>query len=62
MLSSTRLKTPLRSGLLMGVFQGKDTITVKVIEVDGIKKLDFEVSSGASGTGELLAAGSPSKN
>ena len=40
----------------------KDTITVKVAEVDGNKKLDFELSSGASGAGELVSAGSPSKN
>ncbi len=56
------LEDPLAERLLMGAFQGKDTITVKVVEVDGNKKLDFEMTSGASGTGELLAAGSPSKN
>ena len=56
------LEDPLAERLLLGVFLGKDTITVKVIEVEGVKKLDFEVSSGASGSGELVAAGSPSKN
>ncbi len=56
------LEDPLAERLLMGAFQGKDTITVKVVEVDGNKKLDFEMTSGASGTGELLTAGSPSKN
>lgn len=56
------LEDPLAERLLMGAFQGKDTITVKVVEVEGNKKLDFELSSGASGTGELVGAGSPSKN
>ena len=56
------LEDPLAERLLMGAFVGKDTITVKVVEVDGIKKLDFDVTSGASGTGELVGAGTPSKN
>jgi ATP-dependent Clp protease ATP-binding subunit ClpC len=56
------LEDPLAERLLLGAFVGKDTITVKVIEVDGNKKLDFDVTSGASGTGELVGAGTPSKN
>jgi ATP-dependent Clp protease ATP-binding subunit ClpC len=56
------LEDPLAERLLLGAFQGKDTITVKVVEADGAKKLDFELSTGASGSGELVGAGSPSKN
>jgi ATP-dependent Clp protease ATP-binding subunit ClpC len=56
------LEDPLAERLLLGAFQGKDTITVKVVEVEGLKKLEFEMSSGASGTGELVSAGTPSKN
>jgi ATP-dependent Clp protease ATP-binding subunit ClpC len=57
------LEDPLAERLLLGAFQGKDTITVKVVaDADGAKKLDFELSTGASGSGELVGAGSPSKN
>jgi ATP-dependent Clp protease ATP-binding subunit ClpC len=56
------LEDPLAERLLLGAFQGKDTITVKIVEVEGLKKLEFEMTSGASGTGELVSAGTPSKN
>ncbi|CAN5471416.1 ATP-dependent Clp protease ATP-binding subunit [soil metagenome] len=56
------LEDPLAERLLLGAFQGKDTITVRVTEVEGVKKLDFETTSGASGSGELVSAGTPSKN
>jgi ATP-dependent Clp protease ATP-binding subunit ClpC len=49
------LEDPLAEDLLRGSFQGKDTINVKVGEVDGTKKLVFEATGGAA---ELVAAGS----
>jgi ATP-dependent Clp protease ATP-binding subunit ClpC len=39
------IEDPLAELLLQGAFTGKDVITVRVIEVDGEKKLDFESSS-----------------
>ena len=48
---------PLAEKLLHGVFQGKDTITVKVEEVDGEKKLTFDATS-TQPQPELVAAGS----
>src|SRR5262249_39527569 len=39
------LEDPLSEELLRGTFVGKDTITVKVHEVDGEKKLYFEATS-----------------
>ena len=35
---------PLAEDLLRGTFDGKDTITVRVEEVDGKKRLHFEAS------------------
>src|SRR5438309_4286852 len=55
------LEDPLSEELLKGGFQGKDTITVKVQEVDGEKKLFFDATSGAA-SGELVGAGSESKS
>src|SRR5437868_2794596 len=55
------LEDPLAEELLKGSFQGKDTITVRVHEVEGEKKLFFDATSGA-GSGELVAAGSEGKN
>lgn len=56
------LEDPLAEQLLMGSFQGKDTVTVRVKEdAEGIKKLDFEVTSAAAGSGELVSASSPNK-
>jgi ATP-dependent Clp protease ATP-binding subunit ClpC len=54
------LEDPLAEELLKGHFQGKDTITVRVQEVDGDKKLAFDATS-RSGAGELVGAGSESK-
>jgi ATP-dependent Clp protease ATP-binding subunit ClpC len=55
------LEDPLSEELLKGSFQGKDTITVRVHEVDGEKKLVFEATSAAA-AGELVAAGSEAKS
>lgn len=50
------LEDPLAEMLLHGAFQGKDTLTVKVTEVDGEKKLTFDASAGPN-AGELVGAG-----
>jgi ATP-dependent Clp protease ATP-binding subunit ClpC len=55
------LEDPLAEELLKGNFQGKDTITVRVHEVEGEKKLQFDATQGA-GTGELVAAAGESKS
>jgi ATP-dependent Clp protease ATP-binding subunit ClpC len=55
------LEDPLSEELLKGNFQGKDTITVRVQEVDGDKKLLFDATTGAGG-GELVAAGAAGKS
>jgi ATP-dependent Clp protease ATP-binding subunit ClpC len=55
------LEDPLAEELLKGNFQGKDTITVRVQEVEGDKKLHFDATSGAA-SGELVAAGGEAKN
>jgi ATP-dependent Clp protease ATP-binding subunit ClpC len=39
------LEDPLSEDLLRGTFLGKDTITTKVIEVDGEKKLGFDATN-----------------
>jgi ATP-dependent Clp protease ATP-binding subunit ClpC len=39
---------PLAEKLLQGEFQGKDTILVNVVEVDGEKKLQFDSKSSAA--------------
>jgi ATP-dependent Clp protease ATP-binding subunit ClpC len=49
------LEDPLSEQLLKGNFQGKDTITVRVQEEDGEKKLAFDASSTAPQP-ELVAA------
>src|SRR5438477_915115 len=54
------LEDPLSEELLKGNFQGKDTITVQVQEVEGEKKLHFDATAAAAGA-ELVAAGSESK-
>ncbi len=53
------LEDPLSEALLKGDFAGKDTVTAKVHEVDGEKKVHFE-ASGTAPT-ELVAAGSENK-
>jgi ATP-dependent Clp protease ATP-binding subunit ClpC len=55
------LEDPLAEELLKGSFQGKDTITVLVREVEGEKKLAFDATS-TSGTPELVGAGTAAKN
>ena len=55
------LEDPLSEELLRGSFQGKDTITVRVQEVEGEKKLHFDATQG-SGAGELVAAAGESKS
>lgn len=47
------LEDPLSEDLLRGTYHGKDTITVRVGEVDGKKQLTFE----ATGRGQLVGAG-----
>jgi ATP-dependent Clp protease ATP-binding subunit ClpC len=54
------VEDPLSERLLKGEFQGKDTITVRVQEVDGEKKLNFDATTGAAP--ELVAAGSENKS
>jgi ATP-dependent Clp protease ATP-binding subunit ClpC len=55
------LEDPLSEELLKGNFQGKDTVTVKVHEVDGEKKIFFDATSG-SGSPELVGAGAGGEN
>jgi ATP-dependent Clp protease ATP-binding subunit ClpC len=55
------LEDPLAEELLKGTFVGKDTLTVKVEEVDGEKKLTFDATSSAPAP-ELIAAGTESKD
>jgi ATP-dependent Clp protease ATP-binding subunit ClpC len=55
------LEDPLSEELLKGAFQGKDTITVRVHEVEGEKKLLFD-ATGTAPPGELVAAGSENKS
>jgi ATP-dependent Clp protease ATP-binding subunit ClpC len=55
------LEDPLAEELLKGTFGGKDTITVRVHEVDGEKKLWFDATAGA-GSPELVGAADGGKN
>jgi ATP-dependent Clp protease ATP-binding subunit ClpC len=56
------LEDPLAESLLHGDFQGKDTVTVRVQEVEGEKKLTFEATSGPTPPQpELAAAGAEGK-
>jgi ATP-dependent Clp protease ATP-binding subunit ClpC len=52
------LEDPLSEALLKGEFDGKDTITAKVQEADGDKKLFFD----ATGSAELVGAGAGNEN
>jgi len=54
------VEDPLAEKLLQGVFSGKDTITVRVIDKEGEKVFTFEPSGTAAP--ELVGAGSESKN
>src|SRR5262249_26660348 len=51
------LEDPLSEELLKGIFQGKDTITVRVQEVEGEKRLAFDATV-ANQSGELVGAAS----
>ncbi len=51
------LEDPLSEDLLRGNFVGKDTITVKVEDVDGDKKFSFEASKSSPPPEELVTAG-----
>jgi ATP-dependent Clp protease ATP-binding subunit ClpC len=56
------LEDPLAESLLHGDFQGKDTVTVRVQEVEGEKKLSFEATSGPTPQQpELAVAGADGK-
>src|SRR5437667_169293 len=55
------VEDPLSEELLKGAFQGKDTINVRVHEVEGEKKLRFD-ATGAAPSAELVAAGNENKN
>jgi ATP-dependent Clp protease ATP-binding subunit ClpC len=55
------LEDPLAEELLKGAFVGKDTLTVKVKEEEGEKKLYFDATSGTP-VQELVTAGGESKN
>jgi ATP-dependent Clp protease ATP-binding subunit ClpC len=55
------LEDPLAEELLKGSFVGKDTLTVKVDEVDGEKKLTFDSTTNAPPVPELVGAGEESK-
>jgi ATP-dependent Clp protease ATP-binding subunit ClpC len=50
------VEDPLAEELLKGNFQGKDTITARVQEVDGEKRLHYDATAGP-GAQELVAAG-----
>src|SRR5437870_513581 len=57
------LEDPLSEELLKGTFQGKDTVTVRVQEVEGEKKLTFDSTSGPTPQQpELAAAGAENKS
>jgi ATP-dependent Clp protease ATP-binding subunit ClpC len=51
------LEDPLAEKLLHGAFQGKDTLTVKVEEVEGEKKLVFDATAKPEPQPELVGAG-----
>jgi ATP-dependent Clp protease ATP-binding subunit ClpC len=56
------LEDPLSEELLKGAFAGKDTITVRVEEKDGEKKLAFDATAGTPPAPELVGAGSEGKS
>jgi ATP-dependent Clp protease ATP-binding subunit ClpC len=55
------LEDPLAEELLKGHFQGKDTVTVRVQEADGEKKLSFDATA-ANSSGELVGAAGEAKS
>src|SRR5207245_9306217 len=57
------LEDPLSEELLKGTFQGKDSVTVRVQEVEGEKKITFDAPSGPTPQQpELAVAGAESKS
>jgi ATP-dependent Clp protease ATP-binding subunit ClpC len=52
------IEDPLSEDLLKGTFAGKDTITVRMHQVDGEKKLYFDATAGGAPQ-ELVAAAGP---
>jgi ATP-dependent Clp protease ATP-binding subunit ClpC len=56
------LEDPLSEELLKGAFAGKDTITVRVQEVEGEKKLYFDATSATPSPELVGASGGESKN
>jgi ATP-dependent Clp protease ATP-binding subunit ClpC len=54
------LEDPLAEDLLRGTFAGKDTITVRLRDENGEKKLYFDATT--TNTPELVAAGDEAKN
>ncbi len=57
----TYIEDPLSENLLQGIFQGHNTITVRVKEVGDQKQLDFEPSSVEQPNEELVTAGDGAK-
>lgn len=57
----TYIEDPLSENLLQGIFQGHNTITVRVKEVGDQKQLDFEPSSVEQPNEELVTAGDGDK-
>jgi ATP-dependent Clp protease ATP-binding subunit ClpC len=55
------LEDPLSEDLLRGNFVGKDTITVTAGDVNGEKKLSFEVTSANKGSEQLVTTGAENK-
>jgi len=47
---------PLSEEVLKGAFQGSNTITVRVMEVGDVKRLDFEPSKSDGEGDQLIAA------
>ncbi len=56
------LEDPLSEELLKGTFAGKDTITARVQEVDGEKKISFDTTNGAGVPEPLVAAAAGEEN
>ncbi len=57
----TYIEDPLSENLLQGIFQGHNTITVRVKEVGDQKQLDFEPSTVEQPNEELVTAGDGTK-
>eukprot|EP00475_Leptophrys_vorax_P025501 TRINITY_DN35734_c0_g1_i1.p1 TRINITY_DN35734_c0_g1~~TRINITY_DN35734_c0_g1_i1.p1 ORF type:complete len:871 (-),score=120.10 TRINITY_DN35734_c0_g1_i1:145-2388(-) len=57
----TYIEDPLSENLLQGIFQGHNTITVRVKEVGDQKQLDFEPSTVEQANEELVTAGDGAK-